>query len=57
MGFFFLIDTILHTEYYNLFKKDIEMAKKEKVTIDPKKVKKEDLQGVFNKVLNKLKSG
>ena len=32
------------------------MAKKKKVKIDPKKVKKEDLQGVFTKVLDKLKS-
>ncbi len=32
------------------------MAKKKKVTIDPKKVKKEDLQNVFSKVLDKLKS-
>ncbi len=31
------------------------MAKK-KVTVDPKKVKKEDLQNVFSKVLDKLKS-
>ena len=33
------------------------MAKnKKKVTIDPKKVKKADLQNVFSKVLDKLKS-
>ncbi len=33
------------------------MAKKKKAKkIDPKKVKKEDLQGVFTKVLDKLKS-
>ena len=32
------------------------MAKKKNVKIDPKKVKKEDLQGVFTKVLDKLKS-
>jgi len=32
------------------------MAKKEKVKIDPKKVKKEDLQAVFSNVLAKLKS-
>ncbi len=32
------------------------MAKKKKVKIDPKKVKKEDLQNVFSKVLDKLKS-
>jgi len=31
------------------------MAKKN-VTVDPKKVKKEDLQNVFSKVLDKLKS-
>ncbi len=31
------------------------MAKKLK--IDPKKVKKEQLQGVFSKVIDKLKSG
>ena len=31
------------------------MAKKLKV--DPKKVKKEQLQGVFSKVIDKLKSG
>ena len=33
------------------------MAKKKKPKINPKKVKKEDLQGVFTKVLDKLKSG
>ena len=32
------------------------MAKKKPVKIDPKKVKKEDLQNVFSKVLSKLKS-
>lgn len=32
------------------------MAKNKKVTIDPKKVKKEDLQSVFSNVLAKLKS-
>jgi len=32
------------------------MAKRKSVKIDPKKVKKEDLQNVFSKVLNKLKS-
>ena len=32
------------------------MAKNKKVTIDPKKVKKEDLQAVFSNVLAKLKS-
>ena len=32
------------------------MAKKKKVKIDPKKVKQEDLQNVFSKVLDKLKS-
>ena len=32
------------------------MAKNEKVKIDPKKVKKEDLQAVFSNVLAKLKS-
>ncbi len=31
--------------------------KKKKAKINPKKVKKEDLQGVFTKVLDKLKSG
>jgi hypothetical protein len=31
------------------------MAKK-KIKVDPKKVKKEDLQNVFAKVLDKLKS-
>ena len=32
------------------------MAKKKKTKINPKKVKKEELQGVFTKVLDKLKS-
>lgn len=32
------------------------MAKNKKVKIDPKKVKKEDLQAVFSNVLAKLKS-
>ena len=32
------------------------MAKKKNVKIDPNKVKKEDLQNVFSKVLSKLKS-
>jgi hypothetical protein len=32
------------------------MAKDKKVKIDPKKVKKEDLQSVFSNVLAKLKS-
>ena len=32
------------------------MAKKEILKIDPKKIKKEDLQSVFSNVLNKLKS-
>ena len=32
------------------------MAKKKKIKIDPNKVKKEELQGVFTKVLDKLKS-
>ncbi len=32
------------------------MAKKETLKIDPKKIKKEDLQSVFSNVLNKLKS-
>ena len=32
------------------------MAKKKKGNLDPKKVKKEDLQNVFSKVLDKLKS-
>ena len=32
------------------------MAKKKNVTIDPKKIKKEDLQNVFSNVLSKLKS-
>ena len=32
------------------------MAKKKKVKIDPNKVKQEDLQNVFSKVLDKLKS-
>jgi hypothetical protein len=32
------------------------MAKNKKVKIDPKKVKKEDLQSVFSNVLAKLKS-
>ena len=27
-----------------------------KIKVDPKKVKKEDLQGIFSKVLDKLKS-
>ncbi len=31
------------------------MAKK--IKVDPKKVKKEELQGIFAKVLDKLKSG
>ncbi len=29
----------------------------DKIKIDPKKVKKEELQGIFSKVLDKLKSG
>ena len=29
----------------------------EKIKVDPKKVKKEDLQGIFSKVLDKLKKG
>ena len=32
------------------------MAKNKQVKIDPKKVKKEDLQAVFSNVLAKLKS-
>jgi|TARA_B100000131_G_scaffold269820_1_gene269337 hypothetical protein len=32
------------------------MAKKKKLKVDPKKIKKEDLQNVFSKVLDKLKS-
>ncbi len=32
------------------------MAKSKKVKIDPKKVKKEDLQTLFSNVLGKLKS-
>lgn len=32
------------------------MAKNKKIKIDPKKVKKEDLQSVFSNVLAKLKS-
>ena len=32
------------------------MADKKKIKIDPKKVKKEDLQAVFSNVLAKLKS-
>ena len=32
-----------------------EMAKK--IKVDPKKVKKEELQGIFSKVLDKLKKG
>jgi len=32
------------------------MAKKKKVKVDPSKVKQADLQGVFSKVLDKLKS-
>ena len=32
------------------------MAKNKQVKIDPKKVKKEDLQSVFSNVLAKLKS-
>ena len=32
------------------------MAKDKKVKIDPKKVKKQDLQAVFSNVLAKLKS-
>ena len=32
------------------------MSKKKSVKIDPTKVKKEDLQNVFSKVLSKLKS-
>ena len=32
------------------------MAKEKKVKIDPKNVKKEDLQAVFSNVLAKLKS-
>ena len=32
------------------------MAKKKKIKVDPKKLKKEDLQAVFSNVLGKLKS-
>ena len=32
-----------------------EMAKK--IKVDPKQVKKEELQGIFSKVLDKLKKG
>ena len=32
-----------------------EMAKK--IKVDPKKVKKEELQGIFSNVLDKLKKG
>ncbi len=32
------------------------MAKKKNLKVDPKKIKKEDLQNVFSKVLDKLKS-
>ncbi len=32
------------------------MAKKKKIKIDPKSVKKEDLANVFSRVLDKLKS-
>lgn len=32
------------------------MSKDEKVKIDPKKIKKEDLQTLFSNVLGKLKS-
>ena len=32
------------------------MANKKNVKVDPKKVKKEDLQAVFSSVLGKLKS-
>ena len=32
-----------------------QMAKK--IKVDPKKVKKEELQGIFSKVLDKLKKG
>ena len=32
-----------------------QMAKK--IKVDPKKVKKEELQGLFSKVLDKLKKG
>ena len=32
------------------------MAKKKSIKIDPKKIKKEDLQNVFSNVLSKLKS-
>ena len=28
-----------------------------KIKVDPKQVKKEELQGIFSKVLNKLKKG
>tara|TARA_B100000963_G_scaffold283368_1_gene252072 strand:+ start:930 stop:1103 length:174 start_codon:yes stop_codon:yes gene_type:complete len=37
-------------------KGDVRMAKKKPVKIDPNKVKKEDLQNVFSKVLSKLKN-
>ena len=30
---------------------------KKKIKFDPKKVKKEELQGIFSKVLDKLKKG
>ncbi len=32
------------------------MTKKKNLKIDPKKIKKEDLQNVFSRVLDKLKS-
>ena len=28
-----------------------------KIKVDPKQVKKEELQGIFSKILNKLKKG
>ena len=38
-----------------IFSEGNEMAKK--IKVDPKKVKKEELQGIFSKVLDKLKKG
>ena len=39
-----------------MFSEGFKMEDK-KIKVDPKKVKKEELQGIFSKVLDKLKSG
>ena len=55
----FILITLLLILCYSKYishKGDVRMAKKKTVKIDPKKIKKEDLQNVFSNVLSKLKS-